>query len=296
MDATEYLAAILKAQTLEEGSTELKALRQHREDVEKLLRAEYPAPGPTIRYGGSKAKGTMISESYDLDVISYFENDDTTAGDTLEEIFNNVAKVLEKDYFVERKTSALRLKTKDRVDFHIDVVPGRFTDDTKTDAFLYISTGEKKRLKTNLQTHIDHVRDSGVIDALRLIKLWRVRNALVVRNFVLELIAIDLLKSKKTSTLQAQLEHFFRELYVQADTISVTDPANPEGNDLSPLLDATVRSELKSVANRAVGYVEKEDWESIFGPVPTASTSGARAKQLRHAAVTAASASKPWAS
>lgn len=208
---------------------------------------------------------------------------------------DNVAKTLEKDYFVERKTSALRLKAKDRVDFHIDVVPGRFTDEKKADAFLYLSTGEKKRLKTNLQTHIDLVKNSGVIDALKLIKLWRVRNALAVRNFVLELVAIDLLADEKKSTLEEQLEHFFRELYVHADTISVKDPANPEGNDLSPLLDAAVRSELKSVANRAVGYIEKGGWESIFGAVSTASTNDARVKHLRAAAAGAAGASKPWA-
>jgi hypothetical protein len=35
---------------------------------------------------------------------------------------------------------------------------------------------DKKRLKTNLDVHLDHVRDSGVIDAIRLAKLWGVRN------------------------------------------------------------------------------------------------------------------------
>ncbi len=297
MTVSEYLAAILKSQTLEEGSTELEDLRKHREDVEKVLQAKYTSPAPTIRYGGSKAKGTMILESYDLDIICYFENDDTSAGETLEEIYNDVAKTLEKDYFVKRKTSALRLKTREMTDFHIDVVPGRFTDEKKEDAFLYISTGEKKRLKTNLQVHIDHVKNSGVIDALKLVKLWRVRNNLAVRNFPLELMVIDLLSAKKKSALEDQLEHVFRELVAKADTITVKDPANPDGNDLAPLLDATVRSELKSVANRTLGYIEKEDWESIFGPIPADRWSDARAARLRHAAATAAvSASKPWAS
>lgn len=293
MMVSEYLEAVLKSQTLEEGSSELEDLRKRREDVEKVLRAKYTNPAPTIRYGGSKAKGTLIRESYDLDIICYFENDDTSAGETLEEIYNNVAKTLEKDYFVERKTSAIRLKTKEKVDFHIDVVPGRFTDQKKEDAFLYISSGEKKRLKTNLQVHIDHVKNSGVIDALKLVKLWRVRNSLVVRNFVLEIMTIDLLAPKKNSILENQLEHFFREVVVKADTITVKDPANPEGNDLSPLLDATVRAELKSLANRAVGYIEQKNWEAIFGKVPDDGAGKDKRAQI-HAAAAVAKRSKPW--
>jgi hypothetical protein len=293
MTTTEYLKGLLESQTVKEDSPELEALRKHREAVEKLLREKFPKAKLTIRYGGSKAKGTMILQSYDLDIICYFDNGDDSAGETLEDIFNNVEKALAGDYTVERKTSALRLKSKEKIDFHIDVVPGRFTDDTKTDAFLYISTGEKKRLKTNLQVHIDHVKDSGVVDALKLIKLWRVRNSLSVRNFVLELIAIELLSSKKSDPLDEQLEYFFKELFAQAETIAVKDPANPEGNDLSELLTDDVRAELKSLANRALGYIETSNWEAIFGPLPKGDGES-RKHRLQHAAAAAPLGSKPW--
>src|SRR5881396_2484271 len=101
MTTKEYLEKVLQSQNLDEDSKELKELRQHREDVEKLLRAEFADCSPTIRYGGSKAKGTMDRESYDLDVICYFPKDDADAGGTLEEIYNNVARALERNYSVE---------------------------------------------------------------------------------------------------------------------------------------------------------------------------------------------------
>ena len=182
MNENEYLAAILKQQTFAPDSQELNALQEHRGKVERLLCDYFKASSPTIRYGGSKAKGTMIKEAYDLDMTCYFGHDDTRAGQTLEDIYGNTRKALESDYWVEPKPSALRLKDHDpqkfKVDFHIDVVPGRYTDDTKTDTFLYQSSGEKKRLKTNLDVHIEHVRDSGVTEAIRLLKLWRVRNGI----------------------------------------------------------------------------------------------------------------------
>lgn len=177
MTADEYLKDVLASQTLGDDSDEVKALQKHRADVEKLIRDNFPNTALTIRYAGSKAKGTMNKESYDLDIISYVSSGDDTAGETLEDIYTNHKSVLAKKYWVEPKGSALRLKGCDPenlgVDFHIDVVPGRFTDETQTDAYLYQSNGDKKRLKTNLDVHLDHVRDSGVIDAIRLAKLWK---------------------------------------------------------------------------------------------------------------------------
>jgi hypothetical protein len=121
---------------------------------------------------------------------------DTAAGETLEEIYHNTASALEPTYVIERKPSALRPKDHDPqrfgVDFHIDVVPGRYIDDSKADTFLYQSSGEKKRLKTNLEVHINHVKDSGVIETIRLIKLWRERKGLKFKTFVLELLVIKL--------------------------------------------------------------------------------------------------------
>jgi tRNA nucleotidyltransferase (CCA-adding enzyme) len=128
MTTNEYLQQVLQDQNLADNSTELEALQGHRKDVEVLLRSAFPQSSPTIRYGGSRAKGTLIREAYDLDIICYFEPDDTSAGDGLEDIYNNVKKALEASYMVTDKTSALRLKSKARetmgVDFHIDVVPG----------------------------------------------------------------------------------------------------------------------------------------------------------------------------
>ena len=162
MKPQNYLEKILESQTLSEECDELKALRAERVKVEQLLNNGFKESSPTIQYGGSKAKGTMIRENYDLDIICYFNNDDKKCGETLEDIYNNVRKKLESQYRVNPKTSALRLQNKDPqkfgVDFHIDVVPGRYTDKSKQDAFLHQSYGEKKALKTNLQKHINIIK------------------------------------------------------------------------------------------------------------------------------------------
>lgn len=271
MTDAEYLDAILRDQTLVPGGPEMKELQHYRDEVESLLRGEFGASRPTIRYGGSKAKRTMIKEAYDLDLTCYFPHDEAGAGETLEDIYNNVAAVLGERYFTERKPSAIRLHGMEQgirgTDFHIDVVPGRFFDDSETDVWLHQSSPQKKRLKTNLDVHIEHVRDSGVVDPIRLMKLWRVRRHISVRNFILELLAIDLLARYKQAGLPTQLRHVLEQFRDAGDDLAVEDPANPKGNDLSDLLNGTVKAQLSSAAERTLHEVDDGGWERVFGPV-----------------------------
>ncbi len=296
MENNEYLKEVLESQTLKSDSDEMQSLQAHRRDVEKILRENY-GNSPTIKPGGSNAKGTMIKEAYDLDVICYFDRDDNSAGETLKDIYFNIRDVFRESYYVREKPSALRLKSLKqedyKTDFHIDVVPGRYSDESNSDTFLYRSSGEKCRQKTNLDVHIEHVKNSGVIDAIRLMKLWRVRNGLFVRHFILELLTIDLLKSKKTASLSTQLEHVWTELRDNIDDISIEDPANPNGNDLSEIFDQNVKQSLKSVALATLSMIELNGWQSVFGHVEEME-SEEKVESLRQAAVAVKTPSKPW--
>lgn len=290
MTPIEYLNGLLKAQNLDEDSTELKDLRQHRKDVEALIRAKFPSP--TIRYGGSKAKGTMIRDSYDLDLPCYFANDDTSAGDTLAAIFESVKTALEQDYSVEVKASALRLRSRDmKTDFHIDVVPGRFTDDTESDAFLHRTTGDKKWFKTNLDVHIEHVRDSGVTDAIKVMKVWRKRNGVNIKTFVLELIVVTLIGGSKKA-LDKQVVELLTELAENAGNISVEDPAN-SNNDLSEAWSDSVRSGVSAAAASTLIMIQGAGWEAAFGQLPAADQEPV-IETVRRAVQASSSRTKPW--
>lgn len=160
MTTKEYLDKVLDKQTFKDDDPEIKDLVRRWKEIEGKLRKGFPKSELSIRWAGSKAKGTMIRESYDGDMTCYFNEDEKEAGTTLQELYENVEKALQKDYTVERKASALRVKdpstkpTKGFAeDLHIDVVPGRFTDNKKADVFLHRTTGDKERLKTNLQVH-----------------------------------------------------------------------------------------------------------------------------------------------
>lgn len=294
MTDDEYLDAVLREQTLVPGGPELTELQGQRENVERIIKEKLGHAKPTIRWGGSKAKGTMNLESYDLDLPTYFAHDETGAGETLEEIYSNVSDAMNNDYYVERRRSALRLRRKEsdryQEDTHIDLVPGRFFDESEGDAWIYQNNGDKCRLKTNLEVHIEHIRDSGVRPAIRLGKLWNVREEVGLKTFVLELLIVDLLKEKKSSTLSEQFRHVLEQFRDEADDLSVVDPAN-SNNDLTPALDA-VRSRLTTAAGNTLRRVDKGGWEAVFGPVKENDKAGAVA--TLKASVPPTSQYRPW--
>lgn len=296
MNENDYLKELLKSQQLEEGCDELKALDEEHDKVDALLQEAFPDSNPNFTHGGSRAKGTMIREDYDLDEICYFDNDDTGPGETLEEIYNNVATALEKEYLVHRKRSALRLKTKSGKDLRVDVVPGRYTSDKGTDVFLHQNEGDKERLKTNVEIHIAYVRDSGCVDVIQLAKLWRTRNGIYMKTFPLELLVIEVLNGDNGGSLQERFERVLTEFADNIDGLYIEDPANPTGNDLSHALTDQLRQTLSLVAKSSLQSAKDYGWEHVFGKLETKAV--ARAAVVAALAATAVStraAAKPWA-
>lgn len=285
MKAEEYLNKVLAEQSLSDEDGEVKAMQKERGRVEKLLTDSFKESDPTIRYGGSYTKGTMIRAHYDLDMICYFKHDDEAAGETLEDIYNNVRKALQNDYFVEEKTSALRLLSKQKVSFHIDVVPGRFTDEKNEDVYLHQTTGKKERLKTNIDKQIMHVVNSGRVDEIKLIKFWKTRRSLTLKTFVLELVVIEALKGTKETTLEKRLIALWKKLKEDINSLKIEDPANPTGNDLSSLFDSSTKLILSAEASNALSLAEAGKWEGIFGTVAEQ-----RSPQVAIPAIQA----KPW--
>lgn len=216
MSANDALHDLLEDQRIGQDSDEITEMQEHRAAIETIINDAFPSTDKTIKYGGSKAKGTMILESYDLDIIVYVHHGEDGLGITLKDIYENIADALEEDYHVERKNSALRLSARtndsETEDLHIDVVPRRYVDDTCSDAYLHQNEGNKERLKTNLQTHIDHIKNCEGRDTLKLLKLIRVRHDLEMKQFAMDLLGVDLLESKAGETLEGQLTHVLESI------------------------------------------------------------------------------------
>ena len=267
MTADEFLKRVVTDQTLAPDSPEYVSLEAEHTRITKLLERELNESEPSISIGGSLAKGTMVRASYDLDTICYLNNDDVGAGETLKEIRSTIEKALETEYQIEGKRSAIKITARldGELNFPVDVVPGRYVDESREDVFIHQSEGDKERLKTNLQKHIDHIKYSGQTDVIKLVKIWKLRAGIDIKTFVLELLVIECLKSFSDTVLEDCLLEFWRQLRDEIDSLSIEDPANPTGNDLSDVFGDAEREALSSAATIALDLAEEEEWPTLFG-------------------------------
>lgn len=293
MSGNEYLKELLESQKLGDGSDEWKALDAEASKIEKIVRDAYPRSTIMFTHGGSRAKGTMIREDYDLDEVCYFQNEDTAPGETLEEIYENLAALLAKHYTVRRKRSALRLSDRGK-DVRVDFVPGRYVDQSSWDVFIHQNEGEKERLKTNIEIHIAHVRDSGCTDVIMLAKLWRVRNGIAIKTFPLELLVIEVLKNENWGTLEERFRRVLEAFSDRIDELYIEDPANPTGNDMSHALTDQLRKTMAKVASNTIDAVETYGWEHVFGKLESRTAAIPRVEILRSSAAASAVHTRPW--
>lgn len=233
----------------------------------------------------------MNLEDYDLDIIVYFPREETAAGKTIKEVYESVQTALEKQYAVDPKTTALRVKSKDR-DLKIDVVPGRFVDENKSDAFVHQNGGSKDYLKTNLDKHIEHIRDSGCIEEIRLAKLWRPCAGIMVRTFPLELVVVKILGQTAPRGLSARMTHVIRSIRDEIEKISIEDPAN-SGNDLSDALSPDMRRGMALAAASTLQRVERDGWTGVFDMVANA-PGKQRDEAMRITVINSPSRPQPW--
>ncbi|MCZ6688555.1 MAG: hypothetical protein O7H41_03025 [Planctomycetota bacterium] len=270
MTGADYLNAIVEEQTLDPNGLEMEAIGREQNRVAQVLQAGLAEAAPRVENAGSVAKGTLILESYDLDLACYFRQDTSKVGDTLKDIYESVQTALSSAYKLTPRRSALTLRGRrdgTSMPFAVDVVPGRFVDEAQEDVFLFQTEGGKDRLKTNLRKHVHHVGDSGLVDVIKLAKLWRYRAGLELKTFLLELLVIEILGGRQTETHDKNLTRLWTVLRDDIEGIKIEDPANPAGNDLSSIFGEVEREGLSAAASVALDALEQCGWQDVYGPL-----------------------------
>jgi hypothetical protein len=208
MTAHEYLVALLRQQTLP-AATEA-SLRQLRDQIQSEIGRL--SGQPRFYYAGSYAKGTLIRESFDLDIVAYWPS---TATYSLNGIYDAVGRQLKQSWrYVNPKTVSWEVPFEGG--FHIDVVPGRAIDASYYYANLYRrDTGTW--LQTSIKAHIDSVRGSGRQEVIRLAKLWKLRKGLRMKSFILEQLVIRAVSGTRFDDLETQFVAVFEVPLSQCD-------------------------------------------------------------------------------
>lgn len=235
--------------------------QEYRLDIQKALSNAFDGVKIQFRYGGSLAKGTANINSCDIDLLCYLSNESEL---TLKEIYDAAAKALmENDYWIERKNSAIKVFGKNNEsmwDITVDVVPGKYSSNEDSDDVFLWRNENNSKLKTNPTKQIEMVKQSKSKEVIRIIKLFRDLNNFKFKSFFLENFVISTVEPKYEDgdNLFDKLIKFC-DMYELIGVKKINDPAN-SNNDIMIIHNEfeflTIRNQIEKLKD--VLYTEDE--------------------------------------
>ena len=201
-----------------------------------------------LKASGSYAKSTPVSGTTDIDIFISLTPD----APELETIYNNLARRAHDEGWNPRLQNVSIGIQIDGV--KIDLVPGRQQRGYQNWHSLWRRKA-KTWTQTNIDEHINRVRDSGRTDEIRLIKIWRKNHGLDFPSFYLELTVLDSLSGCRDDlprNVQTVLA-YLRDAFVKS---AVSDPANTS-NKIS---DDLTLIEKQRIATQAAASHAETTW------------------------------------
>ena len=254
----EYLKSILNDEKIDHTVEETKTTRK---EIKDFLINHYKKE-KTIEhiYAGSIAKGTAIQSKYDIDIGVLFNNEDF---DTLKEMFDDVKKVLKKEYG-KANTREQNVSVQVEKNGHeIDVVPCRRIDNGDTKVNLYPNRKNNNSLQSNLHTHVDEIKNFGELDTIKLLKIWKIRKEIKFKSFGLELMTKKAFENKSLIGLDNKFKYMMEYIRDNMDDIVLKDPANTN-NDIAETIKDSHKERIKKYARRALKCIENDCWDKVF--------------------------------
>ncbi len=208
---------------------------------------------------GSRAKGTAISLASDVDYLVSLTND---CPETLQDIYNSLYNELKVHYPTARKQNvSVRIKVST---LEIDITPAKKLSGNTNNHNLYVSKLSTWK-QTNIQKHINDISQSGRLNEIKILKIWRELHRLDFPSIYLEYLLNDIIllgKSKGNDYLANNAWYVINQL--AKDTVNplfsrVVDPAN-SANILSDLLSVAEKNKIVAEAKISASQV---NWGTI---------------------------------
>ena len=207
-----------------------------------------------ITFSGSYAKGTGVRGSTDVDI--FISLDPQTPG-TLKELYDGLYSFLDSNRLSPRRQNVSVGLNYSGVS--IDLLPARKQAGNTKDHSLFKNKAQTWT-QTNVQQHITLVSQSGRLDEIRVIKIWRNLHRLNFPSFYLELTVLDALYNKNKNQPATNVLTALEYLRDSFTNTRVVDPAN-SNNIISEDLTS---SEKSLIAGQARDSRAKARWEDII--------------------------------
>ncbi len=252
MAADQYLQTILNREAVDTGP--YSAVRGVQSVIQPPIAQWAGNQLLGVSPSGSFMKGTANRSGTDIDLfISLSPNVRETLKEIYESLFTRLSQI---GYNPKQQNVSINVKVSG---YSVDLVPAKHQGGYGTDHSLYRRRGGEWQ-KTNVTTHIAHVRQYGRLSESRILKVWRSQKGLDFPSFYLELTVIDALSWQVLhETLSGNVWKVFEYLRDSFVNARVVDPANTN-NIISDDLLAAEKAKIKAAATAALGA---KTWEEI---------------------------------
>ena len=206
-----------------------------------------------LKISGSVRKGTAVSNGTDVDL---FISLSSTTSNTLSEIYNSLFDYMKgKGFEVRKQNVSIGINYNSD---QIDLVPSKRQNQYGNDHSLFVSK-KGTWTKTNIETHISQVANSGRLEEIKLAKIWRNLNGLDFPSFYLELMVIDALKYSNKGNVAINFMKILNYISENINTKIYMDPSNTN-NCISDQISTQVKS---SISQQAGLSASKQYWSQI---------------------------------
>jgi len=214
---------------------------------------------------GSRAKGTSIKGKSDIDIfVSITDpNNENTTKEYYNDLFNFLNPKFSSRNSIRKQNVSIGI---DYAGCSIDITPAKkinqssYTNNyTRYDDHYLYSRKNDRRMLTNIQKHIDLVRNGGHQKEIMLLKMWRNCHNLDLPSIYIEILASEVL-NRKTYDLGKDVWSLLQALRDTVQTRKIVDPSNCN-NIIS---DSVTNSEKQAIQNMAVSSLSKDSWDKII--------------------------------
>ena len=244
METEKYLQKILESNTIKSFSKKDPQIKEIKTIIKKWAGDQYKK----IILIGSNEKNTLIKDFYDVDILISLK---AKTKKNLSELKTSLEKIVSKNKYriINNDTNLLievnDLHIKGSMDYHQ----------------IQIESIENP-IVTNFNLHINHVLDSGKIDEIKLMKIWKIRHQLVFPSTYLELVVLKALKNSKKQNLTTNFNtvlNYLANNFLEDDYIDLANSKIKISKQLSESQKQIIKSKaIESLEN--FKEIEKIIW------------------------------------
>ncbi len=199
-----------------------------------------------LNLSGSYAKGTAVQGGTDVDL---FISISSNLNMTMKDIYYSLLKYMKGSGYPTARAQNVSVGINVN-GVKVDLVPAKRQNTHNDDHSLFKRKADTWT-KTNVQTHIRTVSQSGCLSEIRLMKLWRNQKGLDLSSFYLELLIINALNNNYSSSLPDNTAQVLKYLRDNITTARIVDPANTN-NIISDDLTLQEKTLISQAASRAL--------------------------------------------